>query len=220
MLGGAMEVNAMAGRTVAWEGTVAGVKPWVRVMRSFDQREDDYLGYVLRIRGALGGEGREFLVAVDEATHRGQGFAVGDVLTGEGVPVADARLETADLTRASAIEVHARGGKPLTAPPPFLGVAPALEVYRRRGARRLAARTFTTRCLACVWGMESAVEMIIDPWNPRQRRYRRETFCYGPKSCAFYRAGPTHKVPGRRGMSWEEADWVDEEATSHRGPDE
>ncbi|MFB0555220.1 MAG: hypothetical protein ACETWQ_18085 [Phycisphaerae bacterium] len=29
---------------------------------------------------------------------------------------------------------------------------------------------------------------------------------YGPKSCSFYKAGPTRKVPGRKGMSWEEED--------------
>jgi hypothetical protein len=28
------------------------------------------------------------------------------------------------------------------------------------------------------------------------------------------------KVPGRRGMTYTEADWIDDEATSHRGPDE
>ncbi len=28
-----------------------------------------------------------------------------------------------------------------------------------------------------------AVEMIIDQWNPSKRRYRTETFCYGPRSC-------------------------------------
>ena len=65
-----------------------------------------------------------------------------------------------------------------------------------------------------------AVEMILDHWNPQQRRYRFETFCYGPKSCSFYRAGATRKVPGRRGMSREEEDWVDQEATAHRGWDE
>ena len=66
-----------------------------------------------------------------------------------------------------------------------------------------------------------AVEMIVDNWNPRAaRRYRRETFCYGPKSCPSYRPGPTRKVPGRKGASWEEEDWVDEDATAHRGPDE
>jgi hypothetical protein len=70
-----------------------------------------------------------------------------------------------------------------------------------------------------MWGCEMAVEMIVDQWNPSVRRYRRETFCYGPKSCPVYSAGPTRKVPGRKGMSWEEEDWVDEDATAHRGPD-
>jgi hypothetical protein len=62
--------------------------------------------------------------------------------------------------------------------------------------------------------------MIIDQWNPRIKKYRFETFCYGPKSCSFYKTGPARKVPGRRGMTWEEEDWVDEDATSHRGMDE
>ena len=35
-----------------------------------------------------------------------------------------------------------------------------------------------------------------------------------------YRPGPTRKVPGRKGMSYTEEDWVDEDATSHRGPDD
>jgi len=34
---------------------------------------------------------------------------------------------------------------------------------------------------------------------------------------AAYKAGPTRKVPGRKGMSFEVEDWIDEEATSHRG---
>ena len=65
-----------------------------------------------------------------------------------------------------------------------------------------------------------AVEMIIDHWNPDRKKHRRETFCYGPKSCRFYRPGPTRKVPGRRGMSFDEGDWVDEQNTEHRGPDD
>lgn len=61
------------------------------------------------------------------------------------------------------------------------------------------------------------VEMILDPWKPfLEVRRRFETFCYGPKSCALYRSGPTRKVPGRRGMTWEEEDWVDADATRHR----
>ena len=64
------------------------------------------------------------------------------------------------------------------------------------------------------------VEITIDHWNPGKKKYRTETFCYGPRSCCYYRAGPTQKVPGRKGMVWEEADWVDEEATAHRDDDQ
>ena len=59
--------------------------------------------------------------------------------------------------------------------------------------------------------------MIIDQWEPSKKRYRYETSCYGPKSRFLYKPGPTRKVPGRKGMTWQEEDWVDEDATSHRG---
>ena len=64
------------------------------------------------------------------------------------------------------------------------------------------------------------VEIIIDNWNPSKRQYRFETFCYGPKACNYYKAGPTRKVPGRNGMSYEEPDWVDEQEIEHRDQDE
>jgi hypothetical protein len=64
------------------------------------------------------------------------------------------------------------------------------------------------------------VEIIVDQWQPGKKRYRLETFCYGPKSCRFYQAGPVRSVPGRQGMVWVEEDWVDEEMTTHRAPDE
>jgi hypothetical protein len=66
-----------------------------------------------------------------------------------------------------------------------------------------------------------SVEMIIDQWNPSRRRYRTETFCYGPLSCPVYKAGPARTVPGRRPeMIYVEEDWVDDEATSHRRPED
>ncbi|MCU0690035.1 MAG: hypothetical protein MUF54_01405, partial [Polyangiaceae bacterium] len=36
------------------------------------------------------------------------------------------------------------------------------------------------------------------------------TFCFGPLNCRRYRAGPTRTVPGRKGMVYEEEDWVDQ----------
>ena len=64
------------------------------------------------------------------------------------------------------------------------------------------------------------VEIIKDHWNPGKVTYRTETFCYGPLPCANYKAGPKRVVPGRNGMKYTEDDWVDEEETSHRSPDE
>ena len=63
------------------------------------------------------------------------------------------------------------------------------------------------------------VEMIIDPWDPTYR-YRYEAFCYGPKSCEYYKPGPVRIVPGRKGMKWVEEDWIDEQETDHRAMDE
>jgi hypothetical protein len=203
-----------------WEGKVISVQPRIRLTRSFDERQHTYLGYVLRLHGRLTGEERVFAVAVGKGAHAKHGFRIGDRLRGKGVPVENPNLETSDLYRASGVQVEARGPEEAPREPPFAGVAPPLEVYRERGHRRLATRTYAKSCGSCIWGCEMAVEMIIDQWNPTKRRHRRETFCYGPKSCPLYWAGPTRKVPGRKGMSWEEEDWVDEENTSHRGPDE
>lgn len=199
-----------------WEGEVLSVQPRIRLTRSFDQRSHSYLGYVLRMHGTLAGEVRDFIIALGKGAHERHQFRAGDRVSGFGEHVIDTRLETADLYKVSGLKVISRGGEVSVAPPPFFGAPPALEVYRERGHRRLAAVTYSTKCAACFWGCEMAVEMIIDQWNPSVRRYRREAFCYGPKSCPSYKAGPTRKVPGRKGMSWEEEDWVDEDATAHR----
>jgi hypothetical protein len=205
---------------VEWEGEVLSVQPRIRLMRSFDQRSHSYLGYVLRIRGTLAGETTDFVVAIGKAAHEKHQLRAGDRVSGKGEHVPDPRSETADLYKVSGLKVAPREGEAVADPPPFLGVPLALKSYRGRGHRRLAAKTYATKCSTCIWGCEMPVDMIVDQWNPSVRRYRRETFCYGPKSCPLYRAGPTRKVPGRKGMSWEEEDWVDEEATAHRGPDD
>jgi len=91
---------------------------------------------------------------------------------------------------------------------------------RRAGHRRLDARTYEVKCRTCIWGCRMPVELILDQWVPQVREHRFETFCYGPKSCSMYRAGPTRKALGRNGMQWEEEDRVDEEATARRGADD
>ncbi len=204
----------------SWRGQIISIQPRIRLMRSFDERSHSYLGYVLRLRGTIDGEQREFTVAIGKSAHAKHQFQIGDQVSGEAVPVADPRLETAEFYKASRLRVVAKVTEASGQPPPYLGIPSPLEEYRARGHRRLAARTYSAKCSCCIWGCDMPVEMIIDQWNPSVVRYRRETFCYGPKSCPFYAAGPTRKVLGRKGMTWEEEDWVDDEATAHRGPDD
>jgi hypothetical protein len=189
-------------------------------MRSFDQRNHAYPGYALFLHGILDGAPRDFSVGIGPGAQAKHAFKAGDTVRGLAVPVTDHRMETVDLYKASELEVVSRAAPPATGGPPWLGVPPTLDIYRARGHRRLDARTYAASCRTCTWGCRMPVEITLDHWNPEKRDYRIETFCYGPKSCSTYRAGPTRKVPGRNGMTWEEEDWVDEEVTAHRGPDE
>ncbi len=205
---------------LAWSGRVVAVQPRIRLMRSFDEWHHSYQGYVLRIDGRCGDHTGEFLIAVGKGAHEKHRFCVGMDLSSFSIPVDDPRLETAGFYKTSGIKISKEAETGTSGTPPFLGVTPGLENYRSRGHRRLDIRTYETKCTTCIWGCRMPVEMIIDHWNPSQKRYRFETFCYGPKSCSLYRAGATRKVPGRKGMSYAEEDWVDEDATSRREPDD
>ena len=204
---------------VRWAGRIVSVQPRIGLTRSFDQRYHSYSGYCLFLNGIAGDEEREFSVGIGKVAQAKHQLQVGDEISGEAVRVADSRREPVEFYRVSKLKVLTRGSC-ADAPPPWYGVPPDLETYRSRGHRRLAARTYATRCRSCLWGCRMPVTMIIDQWDPSRKRYRHETFCYGPKSCSLYKPGPTRKVPGRQGMTWEEEDWVDEDATAHREWDE
>ena len=205
---------------IPWRGVLLSIQPRIRLGRSFDQRSHTYLGYALQVRGSIGDETREFLVGIGERAHSKHQFRAGDTVSGEAVPVADPRLETVEFYKVSRLKTMRGRIEEQAQPPPWSGVPPPLAVYRERGHRRLASRTYEERCTTCLWGCRMAVEMIVDQWNPSRRRYRTETFCYGPRSCPLYRSGPQRKVPGRHGMTYTEEDWVDKEAISRRAPDE
>jgi hypothetical protein len=203
-----------------WQGTLLAIQPRTRLTCSFDERSHGYSGYALRIQGIIGDEEREFLVGIGPAAQAKHRFRTGDILAGRAAPVTDPKMDAVEFYKVSGLKIIERAAGQVSSSPPWLGVSPELLIYRERGHRRLDAKTYAARCLTCIWGCRMPVEMIIDQWNPSQKKYRFETFCYGPKSCSLYRPGPTRKVPGRRGMSWEEEDWIDDEATAHRSEDE
>jgi len=190
-------------------------------MRSFDERSHTYLGYSLRLRGTIDGHEGEFLVGIGKAAQAKHGFRIGDFISGVSKAVADSRMEPVDYYKTSGLKLLERSQDlEDSQSPPWTGPHPDLMTYRERGHRRLDPRTYRGKCAGCIWGCRMAVEVIVDHWNPERKLHCFETFCYGPKACKSYKAGATRKVAGRRGMTWEEEDWIDEEATSHREMDE
>ena len=212
-----MKMNA---KKSSWQGQIISIQPRIRLLRSFDQRNHNYLGYALQLKGKIDENEREFLIGIGKAAQEKHQFRVSNVVKGESQPVLDHRTEVVTFYKTSKLEIVQRGDGSMISPPPWTGIPPSLEIYRQRGHRRLDEQTYESQCGQCIWGCRMPVEITIDQWNPREKQYRTETFCYGPKSCVSYKTGPTRKVPGRKGMTWEEEDWVDEDAVSHRGMDD
>ena len=209
----------MSGK-LAWQGTLLAVQPRIRLLRSFDEIHHAYLGYALRVDGHIDGESECFSLGIGKAAQARFAFRVGLRVEGFCEPVADPLKETVDYYKVSGLALLDDTEPSNETTPPWFGVPPALEEYRTRGHRRLDPRTYKSKCSQCIWGCHMPVEMIVDHWNPSKKRYRDETFCYGPKSCPLYRAGPNRKVPGRNGAVWIEEDWVEQDMTAHRGPDD
>jgi hypothetical protein len=178
---------------LVWRGRLTSVQPRIRLLRSFDQRSHSYLGFVLRVKGVISNRQGEFTVAVGKAAHAKHQFRVGDLVTGSSHFVANPKTESAEWYKTTGVSMIARGPSESETPPPWHGVPPESEVYRQRGHRRLDARTYESNCADCIWGCRMAVEIIVDHWNRQNRRYRFETFCYGPKSCYLSQSGSNPK---------------------------
>lgn len=209
-----------------FKGTIISIQPRIRLIRSFDEVSHSYLGFAIKIEGEIdhqldtieldNSDKRIFSVGIGKVAHAKNQFKVNDVISGECVPVPDPNLEPVEYYKVSKLKVVSQGMMTDSSAPWEL-VPPELEVYRERGHRRLAARAYENNCSSCMWGARMPVEITIDNWNPKgPRKYRFETFCYGPLNCMLYKAGPNRKVEGRNGMVYVEEDWIDQMAVEHR----
>ena len=202
-------------------GKIISIQPRIRLTRSFDESSHTYLGYAITLEGELDNTNTTFSIGIGKAAHAKHQFKVNDIISGECVPVPDPDTEPTEYYKVSKLKLITRSTTITNTSSPWELVPPELEVYRERGHRRLAARTYDTKCSSCMWGARMPVEIIVDNWNPRgKKKYRFETFCYGPISCKLYKAGPNRKVEGRNGMVYIEEDWVDAMNVEHRGEDE
>lgn len=202
-----------------FKGTITSIQPRIRLTRSYDEASHTYLGYAITLVGELDNISATFSIGIGKAAHAKNMLKVNDVISGECVPVPDFDTEPTEYYKVSKLKIISSGIIANTSSPWEL-VPPQLEVYRERGHRRLAAKTYDINCRSCMWGARMPVEIIIDNWNPSKKKHRFETFCYGPLSCKLYKAGPNRRVEGRNGMVYIEEDWVDQMAVEHRGEDE
>ena len=86
---------------ISWSGRLIAVQPRIRLLRSFDQRNHNYLGYSLFISGVVDGQEREFLLGIGKASQTKYQFKAGDVVRGDAYPVADSRTEVVEFYKTS-----------------------------------------------------------------------------------------------------------------------
>jgi hypothetical protein len=191
------EVDAAGTGKVRWQGVIKAIQPRAWVWRyKTDNRTHHLTGFNLWLDGQIAGEAQKFAVAISGLQEKKVGFRHGDTASGTGWPVQGKKREVVELYRAGKLKIldrpdrnADRGG------PPFIDLIPDLEVYDCRGCRMLDAKLWRTVCMTCLWANKSRVEIEYDFEHPKSKRYRSETFCYGPRSCPQYAMGEPRPVP-------------------------
>lgn len=202
---------------VNWEGKIVSIQPRTRVWRYLtDNRTHYHLGYNLFIERCSSESKKQFAVAISEKQQLKVIFKIGDVVEGTAWTKQYEEREFADYYRAGSLKLLSRADEKLqTIPPPWIMMPPIMEVYEKRGARLLSKSLWQTKCFKCIWANMANVEVQWD-FDKNIKKYRFETFCYGPKSCKFYKMGRARSVPYKnRGFAIDDG-YLDELCTQGR----
>ena len=205
---------------VEWQGKILSIQPRANVWRYvLDNRTHSHTGYNLFLDGAVDGAGARFSVAVSEKQQQSGGFRIGDVIKGSAWTKKYPECEYADYYRAGALKrINVSDLADHTDGPPWIMPPPDLHTYGWRGARMLSLSCWKGKCFQCVWANMSNVTIEYD-WGKVQK-HRFESFCYGPKSCKFYKMGKPRGVSYKgRGTDYDTG-WLDEICTENRDEDE
>ena len=92
------------------------MQPRIRLIRSFDQRYHNYLGYSLRLQGQIDGQAGEFLVGIGKAAQARHQFRVGDLVSGRSVPATNPKLEPADYYKTAGLRSSSERGRMISHP--------------------------------------------------------------------------------------------------------
>jgi len=206
---------------VNWKGKIVSIQPRTRVWRYLtDNRTHYHLGYNFFIEGLSSESKNEFTVAISEKQQIKGLFRVGDVLEGTAWTKKYEEREFADYYRAGSLKLLDRANNNVNEmPPPWIMMTPSIQTYEERGARILSKSQWKTECFQCIWANMANVEIQWD-FDRDIKKYRFETFCYGPKSCKYYKMGRSRSVPYKNRGSALDDGYLDELCTEGRDYDD
>jgi hypothetical protein len=214
------ELIVEVGGKVHWSGIITAIQPRAWVWRyRMDNRTHHLTGFNVWLDGKAEGVAGRFSVAISAIQQAKLAFQRGDLASGTAWPVQGKKREVVDLYRAGALRLLKRpAADKQPASPPFTGLTPAMEVYERRGCRMLDSKLWVNACLSCIWANRSRVEIEYNFGT--SKRYRDETFCYGPRSCPLYEMGEPRLVPYKDASPSVDDGWMDETCIGGRGSED
>lgn len=205
---------------IKWSGTVKSIQPRTRVWRYVtDNRTHYHIGYNIFLDGESEEGKQEFCVAISEKQMFKSKFQIGDIIKGTAWTKKYPKREYADYYKAGALKLVDRQNDINETSCPWVGELPIMSIYEARGARMLSKNLWKTKCFTCIWASMSNVEIQWD-FDRDIKKYRFETFCYGPKSCKNYKMGRARSVPYKNRDSALDDGWLDEMCTDSRDWDE
>jgi hypothetical protein len=205
---------------IEWRGAIASIQVRATVWRyKLDNRTHSEIGYNLFLGGEANGTPGWFSVAISEKQQEKGEFRIGDEVSGTAWTKMYDVSDYADYYRAGALKrLSAAEQNGADAAPPWKVAPPPLETYSWRGARQLALSRWKDKCFQCAWANMSAVEIEYN-WGV-SKKYRFESFCYGPKSCKLYEMGKARSVPYKDSSTDYDTGWLDDICTERRDYDE
>ncbi len=196
---------------VNWQGKIISIQPRTRVWRYLTDNLTHYhLGYNFFIEGHSSDAKKQFTVAISEKQQIKGLFRIGDMIKGTAWTKKYEEREFADYYRAGSLKLLDRANENFEVKsPPWVLMPPSIQTYEERGARMLSKSLWKTKCFKCIWANMANVEIQWD-FDKDIKKYRFETFCYGPKSCKYYKMGRPRAVPYKNRDSALDGGYLDE----------
>ncbi|MBN4067715.1 MAG: hypothetical protein COA82_09445 [Alkaliphilus sp.] len=205
---------------IKWQGQIKSIQPRTRVWRYVtDNRTHYHIGYNTFLEGECDEGLKVFDVAISEKQQMKGQFQIGDHISGTAWTKKYPDREFAEYYRAGALKIIERSNSMPESICPWTGCMPEMEVYEYRGARMLSKSLWKGKCFTCYYATMSNVEIQWD-FDRDIKKYRFESFCYGPKSCKYYKPGRSRSVPYKGRDSALDSGWIDDMCTENRGWDD